>query len=239
MNQIFLGEPSYEIKSWFIENFPSWPAYTTLEFVDGSTETKEISGTATRQNIFDEQISDCGENEKAETLVYCQLGKNVTEISGYAFNGCYSLTSINIPNSVTSIGSSTFYYCSSLPSITIPNSVTSIGDNLFYYCSSLISINIPNSVTSIGGGAFQSCRSLTSINIPSSVISIGIWAFGYCYSLPSINIPSSVTSIGSNAFYSCSSLTSVIFEGRTSTEISAMSGYPWGAKTSAIIPGIS
>ena len=51
MNQIFLGEPVQEIKNWFVETFPSWPAYTTLEFVDGSTQTKEITGAVTWQNI--------------------------------------------------------------------------------------------------------------------------------------------------------------------------------------------
>src|SRR5574344_1574471 len=43
-----------------------------------------------------------------------------------AFNGCSSLTSIEIPSSVTSIGNNAFYYCTSLTSVTIPSSVTSI-----------------------------------------------------------------------------------------------------------------
>ena len=39
------------------------------------------------------------------------IGDNVKGIGCYAFCGCTSLTSINIPNSVTSIGNSAFYYC--------------------------------------------------------------------------------------------------------------------------------
>ena len=46
--------------------------------------------------------------------VYCNMlqdvtiGKNVTSISSYAFDSCYSLASITIPNGVTSIGSNVF-----------------------------------------------------------------------------------------------------------------------------------
>ena len=130
-----------------------------------------------------------------------------TKIKVYAFYGCSSLTSIEIPNSVTSIGNSAFYGCSSLTSVVIPDSVTSIGNSAFRGCSSLTSIVIPDSLTSIGGGAFEDCSSLTSIVIPDSV-----------------------TSIGDYAFYRCSSLTSVTFKD-TSTWYRTTSSSNWENKT--------
>ena len=143
--------------------------------------------------------------------------RGTTTIGNSAFNGCRSLTSINIPEGVTSIRDNAFYNCSSLTSITIPEGVTSIRDNAFNGCRSLTSINIPEGVSSIGNNAFYNCYSLTSINIPEGVSSIGTNAFNSCYSLTSINIPERVSSIGNNALNSCYSLTSItIPEGVTS-----------------------
>ena len=136
-------------------------------------------------------------------------GLPVTSIGAYAFFGCTSLTSIEIPDSVTSIGESALSYCTSLTSIEIPGSVTSIGDYAFHNCESLTSIKIPEGVKSIGEWAFSCCRSLVSIEIPDSVTSIGEWALSFCISLTSIEIPDSVTSIGDHAFHYCESLTSI------------------------------
>ena len=127
------------------------------------------SGADSRNRVYQNAI------RKAE------IGGGVTSIGNYAFQYCYSLSSITIPNSVTSIGASAFQYCCSLSSITIPNGVTSIGSYAFLYCYSLSSITIPNGVTAINSNAFQNCYSLSSITIPGSVTSIGSSAFQYCY----------------------------------------------------------
>ena len=146
------------------------------------------------------------------TVTYNGTTYSVTSIGDDAFENCYSLTSITIPNSVTSIGGMAFYNCSALTSVTLGTSVTSIGGGAFNGCSSLTSITLPNSVTSIGDGAFEYCSSLTSITIPNSVTSIGVGAFENCSSLTSITIGNSVTNIGWGAFSDCSSLTSIVVE---------------------------
>ena len=120
---------------------------------------------------------------------------------------------------VTSIGYWAFYGCSSLTSINIPEGVTSIGYEAFRECSSLTSIKIPEGVTSIGESAFERCRSLTSINIPKGVTSIGIFTFEECSSLTSIKIPEGVTRIGSDAFRGCSNLDIVIDNSKKKVEV--------------------
>ena len=157
------------------------------------------------------------------------IRKGVKVIGNSAFEKCYSLTSINIPDSVTNIGESAFAFCSSLTNIDIPNSVTNIGDSAFMYCKSFTNISIPDGVTNIGNEAFSWCESLTNINIPNSVTYIGNGAFSWCESLTNINIPNSVTYIGNYAFWKCKSLTKIIIP----SSVVNMNGNPfcrWNGK---------
>ena len=152
------------------------------------------------------------------------IRKGVKVIANDAFDDCYSLTSINIPDGVTSIGDWAFCGCESLTNINLPDSMASIGHSVFSGCLSLTSISIPDGVTNIGDSAFSGCDSLTSIIIPKSVTGIGNCAFNACESLTSIIIPDSVTSIGAGAFASCDSLKSInIPDGVTSIENDAFS----------------
>ena len=118
--------------------------------------------------------------------------------------------------STTSIGNSAFQSCYALENINIPDGVTSIGSLAFQYCYALENINIPDGVTSIGGGAFQSCYALKNINIPDGVTSIGTSVFMNCYALKNINVPASVTSIGNNAFNNSRVLADVVIQGKPS-----------------------
>lgn len=144
----------------------------------------------------------------ANAVQRVEIGANAS-IDMYAFNSCYSLASITIPESITSIGNYAFYHCYSLTSITIPKNVTSIGNDAFNDCYNLTSITIPKSVTSISSNSFTSCYNLASITIPYSVTNIISGAFYYCSSLPSITIPENITSISSSMFYNCYSLASL------------------------------
>ncbi len=99
-------------------------------------------------------------------------------VTRVAFNGCTSLTSIEVSsentayksidgNVYTKDGTELVRYAQgkTATSFTIPNSVTSIGDRAFSGCEGLTGITIPNSVTSIGNSAFSGCMGLKGVYI--------------------------------------------------------------------------
>ena len=163
-----------------------------------------------------------------ETIVFNDVTYRVTSIGEKAFNGCYKLTAITIPNGITSIRKGTFARCRKLTAITIPNSVTSIRKHAFAGCSSLTFLTIPDSVTSIGYRAFAGCSSLKlepTQEVETNILTYSLlmrnhvaMVIGYSGVPETIDIPSEinhegiiyhVTSIGYRAFAGCSSLTSI------------------------------
>ena len=167
--------------------------------------------------------------EYREHILSATIEDGIVNVGAYAFYGCSSLTSVQIPYSVTSIYEGAFSGCSSLTNVAIPETVTFISALAFQNCTSLVNVNIPEAVTSIAGvfdgctslasikipdnvtsiyGAFRGCTSLTTIEIPDGVTDINN-AFEGCSNLTSVNIPKSITSIGWSAFEGCSSLSKI------------------------------
>lgn len=116
-----------------------------------------------------------------------------------------------IGDKVDTIGYCAFQDCYDLTNVVIPNSIKKIEDVAFLGCRSLTNINLPNSVTSIGSGAFKNCTNLTDITIPDSVRNIEDATFRGCSNLTNVSLPTSIDSIGWEAFYDCPKLSSITF----------------------------
>ena len=135
-------------------------------------------------------------NGVTQTLEKYPLGKTeqnycvpdgIQKIQWYAFYGCSSLESIELPSSVTIIGQSAFSHCSALATISLQEGVTNIGRMSFCDCNSLINVTIPNSVISIGDYAFAGCDLLESLNIPKDA-KLGGGVFSGCSKLENISV---------------------------------------------------
>ena len=162
----------------------------------------------------------------------------LTVVGDGAFNGCYTLNWVSLPNSITTIGNSAFENCIHLMFTSIPNGVTSIGGGAFAMCEQLVNVSIPDSVTDIGANPFFGCKELSmfygkfassdnrslivdgvlksvapnglsTYTIPEEVTSIGASAMSRCESLTSVSIHGGVDSIESNAFSYCTNLSSI------------------------------
>ena len=101
---------------------------------------------------------------------------------------CYCMTqlpSVSIPNSVDSIGQYAFCGCSSIKSVDIPNNLTKINIGVFGG-SGLTSVTIPDNVTEIGISAFSGCEDLSTLKIGKKVREIRVYAFSDCFGLTSV-----------------------------------------------------
>ena len=156
----------------------------------------------------------------APTLRHLSLDATVSAIHEDSFEGCKSLTTIDVDAANThyfvspadgclyDIGRTTLLCCPrDKTSIAIPYGVTKIANYAFAYCSNLVSVSMPVTLMTIGKFAFYYCSGLTSVSIPDNVTSIGIRAFSDCSGLTSVTISDSVTSYGVNCFEGCPAYT--------------------------------
>lgn len=148
-------------------------------------------------------------------------GGRVTEISGSAFRGNRSLTSVTVPAGIATIGDEAFYGTTSLVelnwyasdiSLTADSSLfgdsgkNSSGINVRFGDSVL---KVPSYLFMVGGNTPNDEPYVKSVELGAAVKEIGANAFYFCQQLTSIDITDGVEKIGEYAFYYCIALTSV------------------------------
>lgn len=175
-----------------------------LEIEDG-TSASGAPGTVSRGGAFaglslttlvlPARLSKLGSYAFAKNTLLSSVTFEATEVkSGFvigtgAFNGCSSITKINLPKGLAEIGASAFS------------------------ATGLTSLNLPDSLTTIGASAFSGIKTLKgTLNIPKSVKTIGDSAFtGTGFSAIVFADDSEITSIGNGTFSSMADLESVTF----------------------------
>jgi hypothetical protein len=81
------------------------------------------------------------------------------------FEGCRSLTEIELPTRLVKLGRRAFKDCTSLSSVIMPEGLKSIGFDAFSGCSSLRRISIPKGLVELEDlDVFDSCDSLVEIS---------------------------------------------------------------------------
>ena len=116
----------------------------TVRVGDGTTTMNNAISICITQLVVPDQIFDEGKSLK------------VTEIGGWAFYNCDSLTSVTIGSNVVSIGEYAFSDCDALATISFAkgSSLETIGTRAFSWCI-IKQIEIPSKVKSIGDNAFN------------------------------------------------------------------------------------
>lgn len=167
-----------------------------------------------------------------------ELGNNFN-LKQHAFDRCYSLKSITVPNDSSIDWNYVFEACYNLNFICIPDSCmitqrcfensglryaalpktlyisgsSSNGD--FNGCSKLQEITLNENIGRVWNNTFSGCVALRKVVISSSATSIGNQTFSYCQSLSSLDIPENVTSFDTYSFRGCYGLGEVRFRRNT------------------------
>ena len=188
--------------------------YTNLTSIDLSN-CKFVGGFDSSKNLKTVILKAC-ETIEERAFFNCTslqtLGEttNITEVRYGAFNGCTSLTSIDLSNCTTFAAQyyqeAIFGGCTNLNKVILSKSLTDIPSYLFSGCSGLTSFDFSN-ITSIGESAFEG-TGLTSVVLPTTVKEIAASTFKSCRNLKSVDL-GNVTSIGESAFED-TGLTSVV-----------------------------
>ena len=137
-------------------------------------ETTQASEEATTEPLFDENatppesfvyeikdgyavITDF-KGKETEVIVPSRLeGVPVTQIGQYAFEACWNVVSVEIPETVDFIGEQAFLDCESLESVNIPSKVTTLRRATFAGCTALMEMTIPETVTATDEELFIGC----------------------------------------------------------------------------------
>ena len=144
------------------------------------------------------------------------FSKLTGKVGDYAFYGCRSLTTVEMPN-VTEIGASCFVNCPNITTFSAEN-LEVIGKEAFSLTTdggvqtgaSFTTVNIPK-VRVIGDNAFYACMKLTEVDL-SNATSIGKQAFGFCVALERVTLSEDLDTLREFTFYNCTALEEINLE---------------------------
>ena len=130
--------------------------------VDGTSYHATTMNTASVMANNDTGTLYSGDVVIPDSVTYEGYTFAVTGIESNAFDGCFELTSLVIPNSVETIGEQAFQGCTGLTSVTIGSGVTAIGAKAFNYCNALETVKCLGTVPPVM--ASSDCFSTAAYN---------------------------------------------------------------------------
>ena len=149
-------------------------------------------------------ISSIGEHayQKCSALKEFKLPK-LEKLYEHTFDGCKSLTSLEIPEGITTLPKAFAQGCSSLKNIVIPNSLTNVGWAAFSGCSSLERIDLPETLETIMMDAFANCTSLKYFRLPEGINDIFDHIISNCNNIEELHLPRLPLIMNNYAFAKC------------------------------------
>ena len=199
--EMTIGDQTFEgCKSLFSAEFQAAIQSIGAKAFQGCTDLAKLAGVVQSSGIG--TLSTRTLRPRADVAASSQLAFP-TKIGIGAFEGCVSLTTVELSGGLGDVEQGAFKGCSELSSV--PACSGEIGDYAFLNCSALTAV--PAGATSYGKGAFSG-SGVKSVTIPKGVkLSTGV--FENCKRLASATVAKGVTGLPASTFKGCSKLAKV------------------------------
>ena len=136
----FEGDTFQETSAIVVELDDETPITSiTYKFAHEARNLEAINIPASVTIIYGRSTGDGApfyKNWSLETVTFAS-DINLKTIENCCFKDCFSLKSIDLPNSIEKIGNNAFASCSSLTEISLPNSLKTIANHAFAWCSEI------------------------------------------------------------------------------------------------------
>lgn len=116
---------------------------SSIVFAEENIQPYKVPGGYIYYDAATGTITDADINITSAVIPSTINGTTITAIDSMAFDTCWDVLSIEIPETVTYIGDYAFQHCSCITEITLPQGIKSIEKGTFSNCSSLEKINMP------------------------------------------------------------------------------------------------
>lgn len=133
--------------------------------VDGITYDIVSDTDLTVSVTYDQNSYYSGDIVIPESVQYEGKTYRVVAIGYLAFESCWGLRSLSLPEGILKIGNNAFSGCTSLESLVLPRTVEEIGEYAFQGCNELISFTFSESLKYVGQNAFEGCVKLEEVNV--------------------------------------------------------------------------
>lgn len=161
----------------------------------------ELDGLRVR-GIADGAFQGCG------SITAVDLSACTTEIGERAFADCPALAKVVLSGGTASLAPGAFENCVSLTEIRLPESLFLIEERAFAGCTALEKVDLTR-VAAIGEAAFQGCAALKDVALGEALMSLGAEQFLGCTSLRKVEVPAEVVYVGARIFDGCTALEKV------------------------------
>ncbi|MCX4302508.1 MAG: leucine-rich repeat protein [Clostridia bacterium] len=173
-----------------------------------------------------------GQFEGCSSLTTVNILGKITKLPTRIFKNCVALTNVTLCNTITSTGNQSFYNCRALKTISLPNNLTNVSIEMFYNCLNLTDIKLPNNLETVERSSFANCSKLTTISFPYKVQTLkgAYWSdekgtFEGCNRLDSIYFTKSIQSIENDVFRGLDYCTIYGYDGSAAKSIADEHGY--------------